>query len=140
MYSKELERLIRIVEKEAVCGIDSEDWHKHGTWEIDHKGVLPIYIVEAVSSHGLDEHEFNRTNKSSKGMFFMRKCLRCESMMVEDLEVMVSYGGYGLFINENGIFKKNLGKIICAVCPQCGYVETYIDNTYDIKKLVEKDK
>lgn len=70
----------------------------------------------------------------------MRKCLRCESMMIEDLEVMASYGGYGVVVKENGIFKKNLGKIICAVCPQCGYVETYIDNTYDIKKLVEKDK
>ncbi|MBR2869002.1 MAG: nucleic acid-binding protein [Clostridia bacterium] len=70
----------------------------------------------------------------------MRKCLRCESTMIEDLEVKVSYGGYGVVVKENGIFKKTLGEIVCAVCPQCGYIETYIDNTYDIKKLVEKDK
>lgn len=59
MYSKELEKLIKIVEKEAVCGIDSESWHKHETWKIDHKGNVPIYIVDAISSHGLDEHEFH---------------------------------------------------------------------------------
>lgn len=53
---------------------------------------------------------------------------------------MVSYAGYGVVVKENGIFKKNLGKIKCAVCPQCGYVETYIDNPDDIKKSIEKDK
>lgn len=74
MYSKELERLIKTVEKEAVCGIDSEDWHKNETWEIDHKGVLPIYIVDAVSSYGLDEHEFhimfNAIQPSGKTLVF----------------------------------------------------------------------
>ena len=65
----------------------------------------------------------------------MRKCLRCGTAMVEDLTVMVSGGGYGIDVREKGLFKGSLGKIKCAVCPECGYVETYIDNTEGIKKV-----
>ena len=68
----------------------------------------------------------------------MRKCLRCENEMVENLEVMVSNGGYG--IDVKGMFKNAIGKIKCAVCPECGYTENYIENTDKIKKLVEKDR
>lgn len=70
----------------------------------------------------------------------MRKCLRCEAAMVEDLSVMVTNGGYGVDVREKGIFKSSLGKIKCAVCPECGYTETYIDNPENIKKLVANDK
>jgi len=70
----------------------------------------------------------------------MRKCLRCESAMVEDLTVLVSGGGYGIDVREKGLFKGSLGKIKCAVCPECGYVEMYTDNTEGIKKLIAKEK
>ena len=70
----------------------------------------------------------------------MRKCLRCETGMVENLEVMVSNGGYGIDIREKGLLKGTLGKIKCAVCPECGYVETYVDNTEKLKKIRKKDK
>ncbi len=60
--------------------------------------------------------------------------------MVEDLNVMVSNGGYAVDVREKGIFKGALGKLKCAVCPQCGYVETYIDNPEAVKKLSEADK
>ena len=70
----------------------------------------------------------------------MRKCLRCETAMVEDLVMMVTNGGYGVDVREKGMFKSSLGKIKCAVCPQCGYTETYIDSTDGIKELVGKDK
>ena len=68
----------------------------------------------------------------------MRKCLRCEADMVEDLTVMVANGGYGIDVRQKGIFKGSLGKIKCAVCPECGYTETYIDDTINIKKLIRK--
>ena len=68
----------------------------------------------------------------------MRKCLRCETEMVEDLTVMVTYGGYGVDVRQKGMFKGSLGKLKCAVCPECGYTETYIDDTENIKKLNEK--
>ena len=69
----------------------------------------------------------------------MRKCLRCEATMVEDLSVMVSNGGYGVDVREKGMFKGSLGRIKCAVCPECGYIETYIENPVTIKKLIQKD-
>lgn len=70
----------------------------------------------------------------------MRKCLRCEYEMVENLEVMVSGGGYGIDVREKGLLKGALDKIKCAVCPECGYTETYVENTDKIKKLAENKK
>lgn len=70
----------------------------------------------------------------------MRKCLRCNVEMVEDLEVKVEGGTYGIRVTEYGIFKKSLGKFKCAVCPDCGYTETYIEDPSKIKDLKEKRK
>lgn len=70
----------------------------------------------------------------------MRKCLRCESQMLENLEVMVSNGGYGIDVREKGLLKGSLERIKCAVCPKCGYVETYIERTDKIKKLLNNKK
>ena len=69
----------------------------------------------------------------------MRKCLRCECEMVEDLVLMVTSGAYGIDVREKGMFKGSLGKIRCAVCPSCGYVETYIDDPEKIRDLTKKD-
>ena len=69
----------------------------------------------------------------------MRKCLRCSTAMVEDLTLMVTGGGYGVDVREKGLFKKSLGKLKCAVCPECGYTENYICTLENIKKLI-KDK
>ena len=52
----------------------------------------------------------------------MRKCLRCNALMVENLYVMASNGEGGVDVREKGIFKNALAKIKCAVCPECGYV------------------
>lgn len=68
----------------------------------------------------------------------MRKCLRCKTEMVEDLPIMVTNGYYGIEIREKGIFKSAIEKLKCAVCPECGYTETYVENTEKIKKLVKK--
>ena len=70
----------------------------------------------------------------------MRKCLRCQTEMVEDLNVMVTNGGYGVDVREKGMFKGSLGKVKCAVCPSCGYLETYIDKTEAIQELAQKSK
>ena len=69
----------------------------------------------------------------------MRKCLRCDATMVEDLAVMVTNGGYGVDVREKGLFKGSLGKLKCAVCPECGYTETYMDNPENIRALAEKN-
>lgn len=57
--------------------------------------------------------------------------------MIQDLDVKVEGAAYGLKITEQGIFKDNLGKFKCAVCPKCGYVETYIEDVTKVWKLTE---
>lgn len=64
----------------------------------------------------------------------MRKCIRCENELIEDYDVKVEGATYGLKITKPGIFKGNLGKVHAAVCPECGYIEFYLDDTSKIKK------
>ena len=63
----------------------------------------------------------------------MRKCIRCECEMRENYDVKVEYGAYGLKITKQGIFKDNLGKVRVAVCPECGYLEFYLEDTSKLK-------
>ena len=70
----------------------------------------------------------------------MRKCLRCDTEMVEDLDIKVEGGAYGIKVTQQGILKDNLGKFKGAVCPECGYTETYIQDTSKVKKLTLNKK
>lgn len=70
----------------------------------------------------------------------MRKCFRCNVEMVENLDVKVEGGAYGLKATQQGVFKDNLGKFKCAVCPECGYTEIYIQDTNKIKNLALDQK
>lgn len=70
----------------------------------------------------------------------MRKCIRCNQEMIENLEINVSSGGYGIDFREKGLFKNSLGRIKCAVCPKCGYLETYIDDITKIKNLSKNEQ
>lgn len=70
----------------------------------------------------------------------MRKCIRCNVEMKEDLEVKVEGRADGIKVTEHGVFKESLGKLRCAVCPECGYVETYIQDTNKIKNIDKKNK
>ena len=64
----------------------------------------------------------------------MRKCIRCECEMIENDDVKVEGGAVGLIITEQGVFKDNLGKVNVAVCPECGYLELYLEDTSKFKK------
>ncbi len=68
----------------------------------------------------------------------MRNCIRCQSEMVEDLELRTN-DALGIHVGEKGIFKGTVGRVVCAVCPKCGYVETYVSDTQKIQKLSNKD-
>ena len=59
----------------------------------------------------------------------MRKCIRCSCEMRGDYDVKVVGAAYGLKITKPGIFKDNLGKVHAAVCPECGYLELYLEDT-----------
>ena len=54
--------------------------------------------------------------------------------MRENYDVKVEGGAYGLKIAKPGLFKDNLGKIHVAICPECGYIELYLDDIAKIKK------
>ena len=69
----------------------------------------------------------------------MRKCLRGETEMIEDLVLMVS-NGYGIDVREKGMFKTAKEKISCSVCPKCGYTELYVENPEKIRNLKNKQK
>lgn len=74
------------------------------------------------------------TKKKCKEDNTMRKCLRCNKEMKENYDVKVEGAAYGLKITKPGIFKDNLGKVHAAVCPECGYLQFYLENTEKIKK------
>lgn len=70
----------------------------------------------------------------------MRECIRCNAEMIEDLDIKVEGAAYGVKVTQQGIFQNNLGKLKCAVCPQCGYTETYIQDTSKLKKIISDMK
>ena len=41
----------------------------------------------------------------------MRKCIRCNCNMIENYDVKVEGGAYGLKVTKQGIFKDNLGNL-----------------------------
>ena len=63
----------------------------------------------------------------------MRECLRCNTEMVENLEIRTN-DAIGITVGEKGLFKGSFGKIVAAVCPVCGYLQTYIKDTKKLKK------
>lgn len=65
----------------------------------------------------------------------MRKCLRCQADMVEYCDIKVEGGGYGLTVanHTNRVFAGRIGKPNVAVCPDCGEISMYIENTSDLK-------
>ncbi|MEG0510872.1 MAG: nucleic acid-binding protein [Clostridia bacterium] len=65
----------------------------------------------------------------------MRNCIRCHLEMIEDLEFRVEALAYGVKLTKQGIFKESLGKIKCAACPECGYIETYVEDTSKLKNI-----
>lgn len=67
----------------------------------------------------------------------MRNCPRCNTTMVEDLELRTN-DGLGICVSQKGLFGSVVGKVSCAVCPECGYTESYLENTDKVKKLANK--
>lgn len=67
----------------------------------------------------------------------MRNCPRCNTTMVEDLELRTN-DGLGICVSQKGLFGSAVGKVSCAVCPECGYTESYLENTDKVKKLANK--
>lgn len=68
----------------------------------------------------------------------MRKCLRCGIEMKSNLSVKAA-NGYGIVVSVNKLLMATkVGDLRVAVCPNCGYVETYIEDTSKLQKLLEE--
>ncbi|MCI9523902.1 MAG: nucleic acid-binding protein [Erysipelotrichaceae bacterium] len=65
----------------------------------------------------------------------MRKCIRCHTEMIENLDIKKDVSIYSINVTKHGFLKGSLGQIQCAVCPECGYVETYLSDVSKIKNL-----
>lgn len=68
----------------------------------------------------------------------MRKCIRCDIEMLEGLDIRDPMHGEMLKVTRpetSGIMpKNNFGNIKAAVCPKCGYVETYLSRLDKIQQ------
>ncbi len=65
----------------------------------------------------------------------MRKCIRCGAEMIENCAVRQSDNACGIVIMENEkLFAKSVGKVKAAVCPDCGEVSMYIEDTEKLRK------
>lgn len=65
----------------------------------------------------------------------MRKCIRCGADMKEDCTIKVEDGGYGIVmsVDANKLFGGRIGNPKVAICPTCGEVSIYIENTEQLK-------
>lgn len=65
----------------------------------------------------------------------MRKCLRCDEYMIEDYNFTIwGFGSDYIHIKKNN--KKNeafSGEPKLAICPNCGEVSVYIQDTSKLK-------
>lgn len=71
----------------------------------------------------------------------MRKCIRCDMEMLEGLDIKEPMYGSMLRVTRpgtSGIMPKNyFGDVKTAVCPNCGYLETYLSR---LDRIQQYDK
>lgn len=60
----------------------------------------------------------------------MRKCIRCNSMMVEGCGIKVKGGAYGIVLTDSAekLWGGRMGEPKVAVCPECGEVSVYLED------------
>lgn len=68
----------------------------------------------------------------------MRKCIRCETVIVENLTVGVTGSAQRVCIKK-GVLRSALCEVTAAVCPQCGYLETYVEDVSAIQRLTKEN-
>lgn len=65
----------------------------------------------------------------------MRKCIRCQSEMVENCDIKVQGAGYGITIaSSEKLFADRIGKPKVAICPNCGEISIYMENTEKLSR------
>ncbi len=69
----------------------------------------------------------------------MRKCIRCNSVMMEGCGIKAQGAGYGIVLtdDEHKWWGGRMGVPKVAICPNCGEVSIYLD---DVNKLQHNKK
>ena len=71
----------------------------------------------------------------------MRKCIRCDTEMLEGLDIRETMNSSVLRVirpKTTGTLRRNyFGDVKAAVCPKCGYLETYLSRMDKIQKYKE---
>ena len=64
----------------------------------------------------------------------MRKCIRCQTEMVENCSIKIEGAGYGIVMatDDKHLFTNRIGKPRVAICPACGEVSIYVENVEDL--------
>lgn len=64
----------------------------------------------------------------------MRKCLRCETEMIGNCSIKVEGAAYGIVMatDDKRLFANRIGKPKVAICPNCGEVSIYVENTKNL--------
>ena len=70
------------------------------------------------------------------GGICMRKCIRCQTEMVENCSMKIEGAGYGIVMtkDDKSLFANRIGKPKVAICPACGEVSIYVENTKDLAR------
>ena len=66
----------------------------------------------------------------------MRKCLRCDEVMVEDYMLKtenITACASVVLGKGRGIFSDTKGKVKASVCPNCGEISIFIDELEKVK-------
>lgn len=65
----------------------------------------------------------------------MRKCIRCNSKMVEDCGIKVKGAAYGIVLtnDEYKWWGGRMGVPKVAICPNCGEVSIYLENVEKLR-------
>ena len=69
----------------------------------------------------------------------MRQCIRCGAEMTENLIIRQTGDGMGLTITTAGFFPKKIGKTKAAVCPECGEISVYLEDTDRLKNYIRNN-
>lgn len=64
----------------------------------------------------------------------MRKCIRCDAEMIENCSIKIEGAGNGIVMatDDKRLFANRIGKPKVAICPACGEVSIYVENTTDL--------
>lgn len=60
----------------------------------------------------------------------MRRCVRCQAVMVEHCSIKIEGAAYGVVLatDDKKLFAHRIGNPKVAICPNCGEVSIYVEN------------